>query len=161
MSWIRWRYAYPDRGSARIAGGTQWYRIRGLLAGKGSAMPRENALPAGSCPRRRRAIGRARGEAAGGHQRKMAGRKRREGRRVRRGTAGEFFDGNTVYNFLRRTDRGRGRGPLASHVLVDDAGRFARLLAGATTSGIGWPGYASQFESCELRAVMCCWTQDR
>ena len=53
-------------GSATvIAGGTQCYHILGLLARKGSAMPRENALPAGSRPRRRRVIRRARGEAAG------------------------------------------------------------------------------------------------
>lgn len=62
----------------------------------------------------------------------------------------EFFDGNTAYNTLRQMDRKRGRGPFALHVLADDAGRFVRLLAGATTSDIGWPGYASQFESCEL-----------
>ena len=77
----------------------------------------------------------------------------------------EFYDGNTKYNTMRQTDLELGSGAFASNVLEDDAGRLERILEnrknGAEKAGITWPDYTSQFESCELRAAMCCWSQDR
>ena len=72
-----------------------------------------------------------------------------------------YFDGGTYYNEGREGDDDAG-------IKVDQfwAGPKDRIVsayysAARYNTGIQFPSDISNFENCEIRAAMCCWTQDR
>merc|ERR1712157_546269 len=72
----------------------------------------------------------------------------------------EVMDGGTYYNEERESLDEYGN---YQHRLAEDPGsRIKEIYENiAQDEGIEFPDYLTNFENCELRAVMCCFVQDR
>merc|ERR1712176_1549583 len=72
----------------------------------------------------------------------------------------EVMDGGTYYNEERES---LDENSNYQHRLAEDLGsRIKEIYENiAQDEGIEFPDYLTNFENCELRAVMCCFVQDR